>query len=519
MMGYLRHRAVTDALALLALGVFAGLLATWLDAFEHLVAFLAHHEEIEADELLAAVVLTGWCGFIYALRRLSDLRRESRRRRQAEGDADWMASHDPLTRLPNRHFLAKLMEQREARYRSAEPRTGVLRIDLAGFKQVNDALGHLAGDGLLAETAERLRAAFPDTTVLRVGGNEFMVIMEEALPWTLPWSAQRALKAVRGTVKEAGEEIEIGVRVGAAAVPEHGPTLREVLRGADVALQAARQGNRNEIRIFDPAMRAQMQARAWLDRALPAAVQSGAIRPYYQPVVDLAGGHVAGFEALARWRAPDGRFVPPDQFIAAAERCGLIGTLSEHLLRQVCEDAAGWPAPVWVAFNLSPLQLADSLLARRIIAAAREATLPAQRLEVEITESALIQEPEVAQRVIDELRGAGIRVALDDFGTGYSSLALLSRFSFDKIKIDRSFIRSFRGDEKQMKIVRSILGLGLGLGTAITAEGIEEAGQQRLLRELGCQYGQGYLFGAAMPCPEAASLLARNQPERKQPAA
>jgi len=518
-MGYLRHRAVTDAFVLLVLVALISLAASRFGAFAGLFAFLARHDRPQVGDLLVPMVLTGWGGLIYALRRLLDLRRESRRRRQAEGDAEWMASHDPLTRLPNRHFLTRLLQQREVQHPATEPPAAVLRIDLAGFKQVNDVLGSPAGDGLLVETAERLCAAFPEATILRVGGNEFVVIMGATLPWTLAWCAHRALQAARGAVAEVGEELGVGARVGLAAVPEHAASLREALRCADAALQAARQGERNGFRIFNPAMRAQIQARAWFDRALPAAVQGGIIRPYYQPVVDLAAGQVAGFEALARWPRPDGSFVPPDRFIAAAERNGLIGALSERLLRRVCADAAGWPAPVWVAFNLSPLQLGDRLLARRIIAAAREAALPPQRLEVEITESALIREPEVAQQVIEELRAAGIRVALDDFGTGYSSLALLSRFSFDKIKIDRAFIRSFRGDEKQMKIVRSILGLGLGLGIAATAEGIEEAEQQQILRELGCQYGQGYLFGAAMPCEEAARLLARSRSEWSRPAA
>ncbi|WBV44050.1 bifunctional diguanylate cyclase/phosphodiesterase [Pseudoroseomonas cervicalis] len=500
-MEWARHRAVRDALWLAGLGLLTTLLATYTDAYEQLQRFMETHEDWQLDEILVAAMVTGWCGFVYALRRVQDLLAERRHRLRAESDVSWLSRHDPLTRLPNRAGL-------EDRLAQPDPiAAGVIHIDLDGFRGVNDLHGSQVGDALLVELASRLRDAFPQDWIGRTGADEFVLLSEGV---SLPVLQQRGARAMRLLGRPAvlhGRRVEVGVSLGLAALPQHGATLRETLACAGTALQEAKQESRNALRLFDPAMRERQTSRARLEQALREAVESGAIRPHYQPQVDLASGRVVGFEALARWRQPDGTAVPPDIFIAAAERTGLIHRLTEQLLQRACQDAAAWPAPVRLAVNLSALQLADPRLPQRIADAVALAGLPPHRLEIEITESALIREAALAQRILQTLRGQGIRVALDDFGTGYASLSQLARFSFDAIKIDRSFIRDCLSDERHMKIVKSVLGLGQGLGIHITAEGVELPAQAELLRSLGCQHGQGYLFGAAMPAEQALRLL------------
>jgi diguanylate cyclase (GGDEF)-like protein len=501
--GMLRHRAVTDALVLLLAAVIVSAVAIRYDVFDSLHAYSHRHEALLLDELFMSLVVAGCCSFAYAIRRMLDVLRERQDRLRAEDDASWLAVHDPLTRLPNRRGLEQRLE------RPGPVVGGALYIDLDGFRAINELHGHALGDALLAEVAQRLRQLFPAGWLGHPGGDEFVVLLEGS---TLPVMQQQAARAMRSLNRPArlqGRRVEVGVSMGLAALPQHGETLRGVLGSAEAAMQAAKQESRNALRVFEPSMSERQASRAWIEQALREAVQTEAIAPRYQPQVDLKTGQLAGFEALARWRAEDGKMVPPDIFIATAERLGLIDRLSEQLLRRACRDAAAWPAPLRLAFNLSPLQLSDPRLAERIIAIIHEAGLAPERLEVEITEGALIREAAVAQDTLDMLRAAGVRVALDDFGTGYASLSQLARFSFDMMKIDRSFIRRMVAEEKQLKIVKSILGLGQGLGIEITAEGVEEAEQAELLRSLGCHIGQGYLFGAAIAPEEAAALASR----------
>ncbi|MDQ1080069.1 bifunctional diguanylate cyclase/phosphodiesterase [Pseudoroseomonas cervicalis] len=500
-MEWSRHRAVRDAIWVAGLALLATILAIWLDAHEALHRFMDEHEAWQLDELLVALMITGWCGILYALRRLQDLLRERQKRLRAEDDASWLSRHDPLTRLPNRAGL-------EERLAQPDPITaGVLHVDLDGFRSVNDLYGHEVGDALLAELATRLREAFPQAWIGRTGADEFVLLSEGVSLPVLQQQGTRAMRVLTRPARLQGQRVEVGVSIGLAALPQHGATLREALGCAGTALQEAKQESRNALRLYESAMRERQTARAQLEQALREAVEAGAIRPHYQPQVDLATGRIVGFEALARWRQADGTSVPPDIFIAAAERTGLIHRLTEQLLQRACRDAAAWPEPVRLAVNLSALQLTDPRLPQRIAEAVALAGLTPQRLEIEITESALIREAALAQRILETLRAQGIRVALDDFGTGYASLSQLARFSFDAIKIDRSFIRDCLGDERQMKIVKSVLGLGHGLGIHITAEGVEHLAQAEALRALGCQHGQGYLFGAAMPAEQAQRLF------------
>lgn len=236
-------------------------------------------------------------------------------------------------------------------------------------------------------------------------------------------------------------------------------------------------------------------------------MRTGLIEPYYQPFMDLGTRKLAGFEALARWKTAEGRFIPPCDFIPVAEDAGLIVELTEQLFRRACKDAMSWPSDTILSFNVSPTQLSDRLLGLRLLKIMGEVGLPVQRLEIEITESALIQDAAVAKEVLEDLTKAGIRIALDDFGTGYSSLSQLSNYQFQKIKIDRSFIQTFETSEKQDKVVRAMVALGHGLGVQVTAEGIEEPSQLQYLQELGCDLGQGYLLGRPQPNDEAIHFI------------
>jgi EAL domain-containing protein (putative c-di-GMP-specific phosphodiesterase class I) len=256
-------------------------------------------------------------------------------------------------------------------------------------------------------------------------------------------------------------------------------------------------------------MRDKVAMRASLEAKLRIAIQKKSIRPFYQPLIDLKTSNVCGFEALARWTDDDGTSISPLVFIAIAEETGLITALFEDLLTQACGDALAWDDHLTLSFNVSPVQMEDRLLTARIFKALAASGLPAHRLEIEITENALIQDPASAAAILDELHNAGVQIALDDFGTGYSSLAQLARYRFDKIKIDKSFIATYRDDERQEKIVRAMLGLGRSLNIQTTAEGIEEQRQLSHLIQLGCDIGQGYLFGRPMPAQEALSFLAR----------
>ncbi|HXV32114.1 MAG TPA: EAL domain-containing protein, partial [Sinorhizobium sp.] len=447
-------------------------------------------------------------GLIYGASRIRDLRNEIAKRRLAEEHANWIARHDVLTGLPNRHQLAEFCEAVSAEGVGSRTKYAVFSVDLDSFKNANDLVGHSGGDQILLAVAARLREVFADQMVCRVGGDEFLVMAKRTEHFDPTACGQRIVQAISAPIVVGNTRAEIGASVGYALYPEDGSVIDDVIRHSDAALYAAKRGGRNTVRAFDEAIRENLAKRLEIETALRQAIRDNTIRPYYQPLIDLKSGEIRGFEALARWETGDGRFIPPSDFIELAESTGLITELSEQLLRAACADAKAWPADIYLSFNLSPTQLNDRLLGLRVVRILMEAGLPPKRLEVEITESALIRNSTVAEMILFDLHEAGISVALDDFGTGYSSLSQLSKFKFDKIKIDRSFVTDLEHDDKQEKIVRAILGLGQGLGIATTAEGIEDEAQRLNLLEMGCDCGQGYLFGRALPAAAIPDLLA-----------
>jgi diguanylate cyclase (GGDEF)-like protein len=507
--GLKERRDFYDAFFLTLLSISVCYAAVTLQMFENISGVLRSYKYLQLDEMLISLPIISVFGVIYAIRRHRDMTNEIKRRRNAETNATWNADHDILTQLYNRSYVERKLAEIE---RERVPGTGryiAFSINLNGFKKVNDLLGHKGGDDLLRVIAERLQTLFPGKLVARVGGDEFLVLSSIGDTFDDEKVAKSIARTIGQTVFVGNMQAQVGSCIGYAVFPDQCARLGDVIRFSDIAMNDAKRHGKNVVRQFDSKMDDALAQRALIELALREAIRNDVIVPFYQPLIDLETGQVRGFEALARWRMDDGRFIEPSVFIEMAEDAGLIAHLSESMLRRACSDAMSWPDHLTLAFNISPTQLTDHLLGLRIISILSETGLPAHRLEIEITESALVKEFDSASEIIGNLHAAGIRIALDDFGTGYSSLSQLSRFTFDKIKIDKSFINTFGTDEKQMKIVKTILSLGHGLGVKTTAEGIEDTGQMQDLKDLGCDFGQGYLFGKAVPAQAVGDLLAQ----------
>lgn len=503
-----QNKVIFDAIVLFVIGVSVLVWAIDVEAFEMLAEFVEEHEDWQADEYVTTFIFLGLTGFIYGVRRIIEARREIKRRNIAERSVDWIANHDMLTKLPNRRRVRAFIKQADA-IKSPEERKQytVCVIDLDGFKKVNDLLGHAGGDELLVKIATRLSEAVPGELVARLGGDEFAVITTDRNNEDPEHMVARLLESICKPAKVGGIHAEVGACIGFARVPRDTVSLEEAMKQADIAMYAAKNTGRNQIVAFQADMKDALAQRAEMEIALQTAIKNEEIVPFYQPQMDLKTGNLTGFEALARWNKNGVESIPPTVFIDMAEDLGVITELSESLLRRACTEAKKWPDHLTLSFNISPTQLSDKLLGLRILKTLGAANFPAHRLEVEITESALIRETETAVKILNDLHDAGVRVAIDDFGTGYSSLSQLSKFQFDRIKIDRSFVSSFESDARQRKIVKAIVALGEGLGISTTAEGIEETGQLDILKEFGCEDGQGYLFGKAIAPSAVDDLL------------
>lgn len=505
-------RSKFDSIVLISLFVVSFAYLSSIDAFESLVEFVEGHEDWQLDELLTSLGLIGICGFVFSIRRYFDAKGELDRRVAAEASVNWLAHYDQLTELPNRRMLndfVRKFDQSEASKRK-DACYAIYSIDLDGFKKINDLHGHAAGDQLLRIVAQRLISLFPNELVVRLGGDEFVVVAKTHQRADLRQIASEMVSALVEPMVIDGAHAEVGVSVGVVLYPSQVDTLEDGIRCGDIAMYRAKKAGSTPIVFFQDDMRNEAQAKATLEMQLRAALSIDAITPFYQPLVDLKSGEVYGFEVLARWNLPNGDAVTPSVFIPLAEEAGLISDLSEKLLRKACRDAMNWPAHILLSFNLSPTQLSDRLIGLRIVNVLNETGFAPTRLEIEITESAMIVDSEAAIVVLDGLQTLGVRVALDDFGTGYSSLSQMSKFKFNRLKIDQSFIRDFETNDKQNSIVKAIIALGSGLNVAITAEGIEEPSQLAALKALGCNSGQGYLLGRPMGAEQATEALAVN---------
>ncbi|TAY98627.1 EAL domain-containing protein [Rhizobium leguminosarum] len=425
---------------------------------------------------------------------------------RAEEQIRYMASHDPLTGLPNRTLLRERIDRELA----LDGKTSaVLCLDLDHFKEVNDTLGHAVGDLLLKAVAERLTDCLHEgDSIARLGGDEFVVFQADIPSREHASSlAQRIIDVVRKVFIIDGKPIRIGVSIGIAIAPDDGDVADSILRRADTALYKAKSNGRGTLCFFESAMDANRQERRKLELDLQQALENSQFEIYYQPQVDAASEQVVGFEALLRWHHPERGLVSPAEFIPLAEETGLIVPIGEWVLRQACRDAAGWPADIGVAVNLSPLQFRSQTLAHTVVSALSDAELPAFRLELEITESVLLTDNETTLATLHHIRGLGVRIAMDDFGTGYSSLSYLRLFPFDKIKIDQSFIRELGTSKDCAAIVKAVVDLGVSLGITTTAEGVETKDQLSRVREQGCGEIQGYLFGKPLPLSSVHELI------------
>ncbi|MCP3409804.1 EAL domain-containing protein [Bradyrhizobium sp. CCGB01] len=429
---------------------------------------------------------------------------------EAQAKISHMARHDALTSLPNRVLFHEQLQQGLRRVKSGD-QIAVLCLDLDHFKDINDSLGHPIGDALLKEVGRRLKATVGESdTVARLGGDEFAVVQigrsEETAARSL---AGRLVEVISAPYEIEDHQIVIGVSIGISLSPQDGSNPDELLKNADLALYRAKADGRGTYRFFETGMDARAQARRLLEMDLRAAVQRDEFEAYYQPIRDVASGRVVAFEALLRWNHPQRGLIAPINFIPLAEETGLIVQLGEFVLRSACSDAATWPDDVDVAVNLSPMQFKSPNLIASVTDALTASGLAARRLELEITESVLLQNSEATLTTLHELRAMGVRISLDDFGTGYSSLSYLRSFPFDKIKIDRSFVSELATREDSMAIIRAVTGLGRSLGIVTTAEGVENDAQLELLRREGCTQAQGYFFSKPRPASDVALMLDR----------
>lgn len=432
-------------------------------------------------------------------------------RRAAEARIRHLAEHDALTGVANRTVLRDHLGKALAhRARRAGPpaSVAVLCVDLDGFKGVNDRHGHAAGDCVLVQAAARMRALVRGgDTLARLGGDEFAIVQTDSLDLAgLERLAQRLLSALAEPY-DLGAGLEasaVTASIGIAVAPTDGDAVDTLLAAADTALYRAKTSGRNGVCFYRPAMEREARERLAVGADLGLALRRAELSLVYQPLVAVESGTILGFEALMRWRHPERGQVSPDLFIPVAEASGAILRLGEWALREACREAMRWSKPLFVAVNVSPVQVQrGAAFADMVGAVLAETGLPAERLELEVTEGVLIREAEAALDALRRVRALGVRVALDDFGTGYSSLATLQAFPFDKIKVDKRFTAGLGGGSAQGEtIVRAVLGLARGLSVPVVAEGVETAGQLDALRAENCAEAQGWLFGRPGPVPD-----------------
>jgi diguanylate cyclase (GGDEF)-like protein len=434
-------------------------------------------------------------------------------RLQAEAKISFMARHDALTDLPNRACFREELEKALGRI-DRQKTISVLCIDLDHFKPVNDALGHPVGDDLLRAVADRMRACVrAEDIVARLGGDEFAILQVGAeQPAGATTLATRLIEAIAEPFELKGHQVVVGASVGIAIGPQDGSDPDRLLKNADMALYRAKEDGRGAYRFFEADMDAKMQARRVLEVELRKALELEQFELFYQPLINIASNQISGFEALLRWWHPERGLVAPMEFIPLAEEIGLIGKIGAWVLKQACTEAMNWPSELKIAVNLSPTQFRSGTVAFDVVAALNQSGLPAGRLEVEITETVLLNDTEATLLILRQLRELGVHISMDDFGTGYSSLSYLRKFPFDKIKIDRSFINDMADQPDSIAIVRAVTGLGSSLGMSTTAEGVETEEQLQRLRDEGCTEAQGYLIARPQPAREIAAMLRLARP-------
>jgi diguanylate cyclase (GGDEF)-like protein len=461
-----------------------------------------------ADRILVTALLLNLALIVFGWRRCHDLECEIKERKVAEENARMLASRDGLTGFLNRRSLTEtanpILSGR------ARANASLLLIDLDHFKNVNDLYGHATGDGLLRAVAGAIEDCVPATAYCgRLGGDEFAILLlgTAADREAASEIAETLIARLSQPIEIEGVLAHIGASIGIAAADGEGG-IDAMMRRADIAMYEAKKGGRERYAWFDKSMESELRRRNVIEAGIRVGIPNGEFVPYYEQQIDLLTGDLRGFEVLARWEHPEEGVIEPSEFIPVAEATGMISDLSMSVIRQALVEARGWDEGINIAVNISPVQLKDPLLAQRILRLLVETGFPPQRLEIEITESSLFENLEIAKTTVESFKNQGIRIALDDFGTGYSSLAHLQALPFDRIKIDKSFVVSMRASPESSAIVSAIAKLGATLGLPVTAEGIEDNASRKILHRLGCSDAQGWLYGRPMRAEEARRLLA-----------
>ena len=431
---------------------------------------------------------------------------------QAEARLQHLSYYDPLTDLGNRHLLQERLTLEIETARVNHHVLALLFIDLDGFKLINDNLGHSAGDLLLKLSADRIRHCLrPGDIAIRLGADEFLVLLPAIR------ETQDLLGLIEGLQRRlhdpadiAQERVRLSASIGVSLYPEHGQTPDSLISAADNAMHEAKRRGRNGYLFHSPDMTAQTRERMLLEQGLLKAIEQQEFRLLYQPMTDLADGHLSGLEALIRWQHPSLGMISPDRFIPVAEECGLIEPLGEWVMRTACRQGQQWLAEgravPRLSVNVSVREMRSHDYVERVTSILAETGFPAERLEIEVTES-IIQSVDHSLRLFTRLKALGVQIAIDDFGTGFSSLSLLRSLPIDRIKIDRAFVQALPDDKHSRELCRTIVQLASSLGMAVTAEGIETQPQRQFLQSLRCEEGQGYLFSHPLPEPQLPSLL------------
>src|SRR5262249_24814491 len=431
-----------------------------------------------------------------------------RERKQTEARIRYLANHDPLTELPNRAALYEWLTKRLEHAWARDEQFAVFFLDLDRLKEVNDVFGHSAGDIVLIEATRRMRsAAGPDDLIARLGGDEFVIVTGDCDPGRASAFSERLIGLLSGDLPVGERKVTVGVSVGIAIFPSHGTTAESLLTNADVALYRAKAQGGGTYCFYNSQMDMVVRERRALTNDLTDALSSGALELHFQPLAKVSSLTFTGFEALVRWRHAERGYVPPSEFVALAEEHGLVHDLGLWVLRRACMEAAKWRNPLDIAVNFSPLQFQQGDLPEQILGILTESGLSPSRLELEITETVLMADFDRALSMLRRLKALGLRIAMDDFGTGWSSLSSLQAFSFDKLKIDRTFIDKIGRHKQAELIVRAVVSLCRSLEIPVLAEGVETEEQLEFLRREGCDDLEGYLLARPAPIETFAKVV------------
>ena len=506
---------LTGVIVMLAILMFAGTGGTVVtDAINSLSGHSKAGDNVLVPAFLLniALILFGW-------RRYKDLTKEVEERAAAEQRANSLAVTDPLTGLLNRRTIGERTAEMISIAQRKQKSITFMMLDLDNFKNINDVHGHSAGDAVLKQVADRISKIVPPHNLLaRLGGDEFACafIFDPEQPKMVERIADDIIEAIATPIVENGNQLVVTTSIGMSRYDAESEGVDALMRRADIAMYSSKKQGRNRHCWFDASMEQELQTRSLLEAGMRIGIPNGEFAPYFEQQIDLVTGKLTGFEMLARWESPTQGLISPEIFIPIAEETGMIGDLSINIMRQALNTAKDWDPTLTLAVNISPIQLLDPWLAQKIVKLLVESGFPANRLEIEITESALFENLSLAQSIVGSLKNQGIKIALDDFGTGYSSLAHLRALPFDRIKIDRSFVLSIRDNSESKAIVRAIHGLGDSLGMPITAEGIEDKETEDELRKIGCAKGQGWYYGYPLSIQETRAVLAERNLLREE---